>query len=238
MVKPHNKISNHVGKKAQPKLSVTHPLKSPRLPLVLTREEIFKLIDAMSATHKLIGMLLYGGGLRLMECIRLRITDVDFKMDQIVIRPIKGGRVRTAPLPQGVKDDLCKHLGRVRLLHNEDLSRGFGKVFIPHALRPKYKDAAREWNWQYVFPSKTISRDLQTGIKRRPHIHASSFQRALKKAVRKTRITGSVTSHVFRHSCAVHLLEGGTDMRAVQKLFGHKDVSTTMVYKHVMQKEA
>ena len=173
-----------------------------------------------------------------MECIRLRIKDVDFKMDQIVIRPIKGDRERTAPLAQGVKDDLHRHLDRVRLLHNEDLSRGFGKVFIPHALRRKHKDAAREWSWQYVFPSKTISRDPQTGIKRRPHIHASSFQRALKKAVRRTRITEPVTSHVFRHSFAVHLLEAGTDIRAVQKLLGHKDVSTTMVYKHVMQKEA
>jgi integron integrase len=209
-----------------------------RLPVVLTREEISKLINTLSGTQKIIGMLLYGAGLRLMECIRLRVKDIDFNMNQIVVRQGKGDRDRIALLPRTVKGDLQKHLDRVQLLYNDDLARGYGKVFMPRALERKFKHANQQWIWQYVFPSKSISRDPRSGIKRRPHIHASSFQRALKRAVRITRIPKAVTSHAFRHSFATHLLEDGYDIRTVQELLGHKGVSTTMIYTHVMQKGA
>lgn len=209
-----------------------------RLPVVLTKAEVSKLINTLSGTQKIIGMLLYGAGLRLMECIRLRVKDIDFKRNQIVVRQVKGDKDRITLLPQGVKEDLQLHLDRVQLLHNDDLARGYGKVFMPHALERKFKNEGRQWIWQYVFPSKSISKDPRTGIKRRPHIHASSFQRALKRAVRLTRIPKAVTSHAFRHSFATHLLEDGYDIRTVQELLGHKDVNTTMIYTHVMQKGA
>ncbi|MGD9062184.1 MAG: integron integrase, partial [Desulfobacterales bacterium] len=209
-----------------------------RLPVVLTKAEVSKLINTLSGTQKIIGMLLYGAGLRLMECIRLRVKDIDFEMNQIVVRQGKGDKDRITLLPQGVKEDLQLHLDRVQLLHNDDLARGYGKVFMPHALERKFKNEGRQWIWQYVFPSKSISKDPRTGIKRRPHIHASSFQRALKRAVRLTRIPKAVTSHAFRHSFATHLLEDGYDIRTVQELLGHKDVNTTMIYTHVMQKGA
>ena len=236
MANSPEKMPDQVRGKIQHRPSPVHSSKSQRLPVVLTREEVSKLINALSGTRKLIAMLLYGGGLRLMECIRLRIKDVDFASDQIVVRPIKGDRDRITRLPPEVKDDLYKHLGRVQLMHNDDLARGYGKVFIPPALKNELKDADRKWIWQYVFPAKIISRDPRTGINRRPHIHASSFQKALKKALRRTRLSKSITSHAFRHSFATHLLEDGTDIRIVQKMLGHKNVSTTLIYTHVMQK--
>ena len=207
-----------------------------RLPVVLTKAEVSKLIKTLSGTEKIIGMLLYGAGLRLMECIRLRVKDIDFELNQIVVRQGKGDKDRITLLPEVVKDGLQQHLDRVQLLHNDDLAQGYGKVFMPHALERKFKNAGSQWIWQYVFPSKSISKDPRTGIKRRPHIHASSFQRALKRAVRLTRIPKAVTSHTFRHSFATHLLEDGYDIRSVQELLGHKDVSTTMIYTHVLNK--
>ena len=162
--------------------------KPMRLPVVLTKAEVSKLIYTLSGTQKIIGMLLYGAGLRLMECIRLRVKDIDFEMNQIVVRQGKGDKDRITLLPQSVKEDLQRHLDCVQLLHDDDLAQGYGKVFMPQALERKFKNAGREWIWQYVFPSKSISKDPRSGFKRRPHIHASSFQRALKRAVRLTRI--------------------------------------------------
>ncbi len=250
-----------------------------RLPTVLTREEILRIIDQLHGTHKLMAQLLYGSGLRLMECVRLRIKDIDFDYKTITVRDGKGEKDRVTPLPDSVIPDLKRQIERVRLLHEEDLAAGCGEVHLPYALEMKYPNAARELNWQYLFPAPKRSLDPRSfpspvfaekgggregvsppgtrarqgrgvggsapqgyegaegeGKERRHHLDPSGLQRAVKGAAGKAGIRKRVSCHTFRHSFATHLLQSGYDIRTVQELLGHKDVRTTMVYTHVLQR--
>nr|MBC8359858.1 integron integrase [Candidatus Desulfatibia profunda] len=211
--------------------------KKPRcLPTVMTNEESMVVINALSGTNQLMAKLLYGCGMRLMECIRLRVKDIDFAMNQIMVRDGKGKIDRITILPESVIPDLQTHLKRVKTIHENDLSRGYGRVYLPYALSRKYAQADREWGWQYVFPSKSLSKNPRTGEIRRHHIHENSLQKAVKSAARLVHISKPVSCHSFRHSFATRLLENGYDIRTVQELLGHKDVSTTMIYTHVLNK--
>jgi integron integrase len=205
-----------------------------RLPVVLTRAEVRRVLDQLEGTYRLIGRLLYGAGLRLIECLRLRVKDLDFAMHQIVVREGKGAKDRRTMLPKAVQPDLLDHLVRVRQLHDRDLQRGFGRVYLPHALDRKLPNAAADWLWQYVFPSANLSVDPRSGAKRRHHAHAAAVSRAITAAVRASGIAKRATSHSFRHSFATHLLSDGYDIRTVQELLGHADVATTMIYTHVL----
>jgi len=207
-----------------------------RLPTIMTKEETMKVIGAMSDVHQLMAKLIYGSGLRLMECVRLRVKDIDFEYTQLVVRDAKGAKERVTMLPESLKPSLKEHLERVKMLHKEDLSKGYGCVFLPYALERKYPKAICEWGWQYVFPAKILSKDPRTGVIRRHHMHENSLQKAVKNAVRLAGITKQVSVHTFRHSFATHLLENGYDIRTIQELLGHKDVSTTMIYTHVLNR--
>lgn len=210
--------------------------KPKKIPTVMTESEVARVLDAMDGTYELMAMLLYGCGLRAMECLRLRVKDIGFEEQQLLVRDGKGSKDRITVLPPNVIDPLTEHLKRVKYMHQEDLVNGFGCVYLPHALETKYRNANKEWGWQYVFPSKSLSTDPRSGIVRRHHMDESSLNKSIKKAVRMTGITKHVTSHVFRHSFATHLLEAGYDIRTVQELLGHADVSTTMIYTHVLNK--
>jgi integron integrase len=207
-----------------------------RLPTVLTRNEVREIIKALSGSHKLMAQLLYGSGLRLMECMRLRVKDVDFEMFQITVRDGKGQHDRVTMLPKSLSVPLQEHLQRVKRLHDEDLDHGYGCVALPDALERKYVNARTEWGWQYVFPATRISEDPRGGIFRRHHLHESGLQKAVRTAAKATGITKPCGPHTFRHSFATHLLENGYDIRTVQELLGHKDVKTTMIYTHVLNK--
>lgn len=207
-----------------------------RLPVVLTRDEIQAILSRLTGTQWLIASLLYGTGMRIMECLRLRVQDVDFKRSEILIRNGKGSKDRVTMLPLSLVAPLQAHLRKVRELHENDLTQGFGAVFMPFALERKYPAAAKEWIWQYVFPAAKLSTDPRTKIVRRHHVLEQSIQRAVKQAVRDAGLTKVATPHTFRHSFATHLLEGGYDIRTVQELLGHSDVSTTMIYTHVLNK--
>jgi integron integrase len=206
------------------------------LPVVLSKQEARAVIERLSGTHKLITQLLYGSGLRITECLRLRVKDLDFQRGEIIVRSGKGGKDRVTVLPDCLKSILKRQLKRARLLHQDDLSEGGGSVYLPRGLARKYPGAAREWIWQYVFPAPNLSADPRTGEIRRHHLGASSLRRDIKIAARKAGITKHVTPHIFRHSFATHLLEDGYDIRTVQELLGHSDVSTTMIYTHVLNK--
>jgi integron integrase len=207
-----------------------------RLPVVLTRPELKALLGALEGVHWLMASLLYGAGLRLMECLRLRVKDIEFATNRIVVREGKGNKDRRTMLPAAVKAPLAAHLEQARQLHQHDLAQGFGRVYMPDALQRKYPHANREWGWQWVFPALQISLDPRSGEQRRHHLHESVLQRAVKEAARKVGMVKSVSCHTLRHSFATHLLEDGYDIRTIQELLGHRDVKTTMVYTHVLNR--
>jgi integron integrase len=207
-----------------------------RLPVVLTRDEARQVFLNLHGRHRLMAGLLYGSGLRLMECVRLRVKDLDFGYLRITVREGKGGKDRVTMLPVNLAKPLQRELGKVRAQHEEDIARGLGEVHLPYALARKFPAAAKELGWQYVFPSSRLSVDPRSGQKRRHHTDESVLQGAVKRAVRAAGITKPATCHTLRHSFATHLLENGYDIRTVQELLGHKDVSTTMMYTHVLKR--
>jgi integron integrase len=210
--------------------------KPKRLPSVLTKEEMHRVLDHLSGTHLLMAKLLYGSGLRLMECLRLRVKDLDFAQHQIFVRDGKGEKDRVTMLPESLVSPLQDHLRIVKRTHDEDLAKGYGAVYLPYALERKYPNAEREWIWQYVFPANRLSVDPRSNIVRRHHIHESSLQKAVRAAAQATGIPKRISPHIFRHSFATHLLEAHYDIRTVQELLGHKDVKTTMIYTHVLNR--
>ncbi len=208
--------------------------KSDRVPVVLTKEEVRMILAELKNTNWLIANLLYGSGLRLIEALRLRVKDLDFGFRQIVVRDGKGGKDRFTVMPTILIEPLQKQLEFVRNMHEQDLKRGLGKVEMPFALARKYANAETEWAWQYVFPSKSLSKNPRSGATGRHHVSPASLQKAFKTAVRKSRIPKSASPHTLRHSFATHLLQDGYDIRTIQDLLGHKELTTTMIYTHVM----
>ncbi len=207
-----------------------------RLPVVLTREEVATVLRQLKGVHGLVGNLLYGTGMRIMEGVRLRVKDVEFSRRLIVVRDGKGQKDRIAVLPDRLSRPLATQLARARTLHECDLAQGFGSVWLPHALARKYPNAARDWGWQYIFPAAQQSIDPRTRAARRHHLGEQAFQRAMRQAVHDAGLAKPATPHTLRHSFATHLLEAGYDIRTVQELLGHSEVSTTMIYTHVLNR--
>jgi integron integrase len=207
-----------------------------RVPTVLSKEEVARLLPCLPEPYRLIGKLLYGSGLRVSEAVRLRVKDLDFEQRHLAVRDGKGSHDRVTLLPEAVIPQLKEQLERARAIHRADLRQGLGAVHLPYALAHKYPNAEREWIWQYVFPSPTLSLDPRQAVTRRHHLSASAVQKAVRKAAKLARLEKRVTCHTLRHSFATHLLEAGYDIRTVQDLLGHKDVKTTMIYTHVLKK--
>ena len=212
---------------------ITRAKRPVRIPVVFTRQEAERLLKQLTGTYGLIVGLLYGSGLRLMEAVRLRVKDLDFEYMEILVRDGKGEQDRRTILPRPLCEPLRHQLERVRLLHEQDLREGFGEVYLPYALERKYPNAAREWAWQYVFPSAKLSADPRSGVTRRHHASSDSVQREVKRAIRLSGITKHGGCHTLRHSFATHMLEDGYDLRTIQELLGHADVRTTQIYTHV-----
>jgi integron integrase len=215
--------------------STVRAKRGPKLPVVLTVEEVRQTFSFMEGTSLLMTQLFYGAGLRLMELFRLRVKDIDFGAGLILVRVAKGDKDRSTILPVGIREALRQHLDEVKALHERDLAAGFGEVYLPDALARKYPNAAREWKWQYAFPSAKLSVDPRSGKVRRHHLSEKSIQNTVATAVRKAGIAKHVTVHTLRHSFATHLLMNGVNIREIQELLGHKNVETTMIYTHVMR---
>jgi integron integrase len=207
-----------------------------RLPVVLTREEVKAVLAQLTSDKWLMASLMYGAGLRLMECLRLRVQDVDFARNEILVRDGKGGKDRVTILPKSLKKPLEDHLRRVKAVHEKDLAEGWGRVPLPDALDRKYPNASREWRWQWVFPQENRWKNGTTGEQGRHHVDESILQKAFKQAVEKAGLTKRASCHTLRHSFATHLIQDGYDIRTVQELLGHKDLRTTMVYTHVLNR--
>jgi integron integrase len=220
----------------EPSIDAIRAKPSRYLPTVLTRDEVQAIFHHLSEVYLIVIKLLYGSGLRLNEGLRLRIKDLDFAHRQIVVRDMKGNESRVTMLPSSLIEPLTQHLQQVKRLHQRDLDQGYGSVYLPFALERKYPHADRSWIWQFVFPSPSRSCDPRSGIVRRHHLHESGVQKALKQAVRSAKVEKRVGCHTFRHSFTTHLLEDGYDIRTVQELLGHKDVKTTMIYTHVLNR--
>ncbi len=209
--------------------------KPKKIPEVFTADEARAVFSQLDGVFWLMGMLMYGAGLRLLECLRLRVKDIDFPCKKITVREGKGSKDRITLLPEVVIPALQKHLQQVKKQHDKDLKNGFGTVYMPHALAKKYPHACREWSWQYIFPASRLSVDPRSGVKQRHHCDESAVQKAVKQAIRRAGIHKQAGCHTFRHSFATHLLEAGYDIRTVQELLGHEDVNTTLVYTHVLK---
>jgi integron integrase len=209
--------------------------KKTHVPVVMTREEVASVISLLVGTPQLVVKLLYGSGLRIMEAVRVRVQDIDFQMKQLTVRAGKGGKDRITTFPGSVTPLLQTHLARAKTLHQQDLARDAGEVFLPHALARKYPHAGKDWGWQYVFPARDLSTDPRGGAIRRHHVDPSVINKAIKAAARRLGLTKRISAHTFRHSFATHLLQRGTDIRTIQALLGHNDLSTTMIYTHILQ---
>jgi integron integrase len=230
-------LYRHVLHQPWPEIGpIAHAKRPRRLPTVFTQEEVTAVLAQLHGTSCLMASLLYGAGLRLMECLRLRVKDLDFAHHQIVVRDDKGAQDRVTMLPQALVVPFQRHLIRVQALHEEDVAEGYGDVYLPYALARKYPNAGTTWMWQYVFPAAKRSRDPRAGMERRQHVSATVLQKRVKEAIQRADIAKHGSCHTLRHSFATQLLEHGYDIRTVQELLGHKDVKTTMMYTHVLQR--
>lgn len=225
-----------LGRELDHTIDAIRSSKPRKLPTVLTKKEVMALLNAMSGNNQLMAKLIYASGLRLMECVRLRVKDIDLGYNQLTVRDGKGGKDRRTMVPEKLKASLEEQLDRVRLMHKKDLADGVGSVYLPNAFSRKSPNASKEIGWQYLFPSVSISKDPRSGESRRHHVHENNIQKAVKKAASLAMIEKRVTVHTLRHSFATHLLEDGYDIRNIQELLGQKDVSTTMIYTHVLNK--
>jgi integron integrase len=219
-------------------MTAFRPQRAKNIPTVLSKEEVKQVIDRLQGINKLTAQIMYGSGLRIMECLRLRIKDIDFANRQIIVRDGKGGGDRVTPLPNSLMEPLKRQMQSVKALHDQDLAEGYGSVYLPYAIQNKSPNAHKEWEWQYLFPAPNRSEDPETKTTRRHHLDETTLQKAVKHAAKLAKISKKVSPHTFRHSFATHLLEAGYDIRTVQELLGHKDVKTTMIYTHVLQRGA